>query len=56
LLHKDKKNIGNDVRVILTRGLGDMFITTIDLNETVRAVIAECFRYFSAPQASLQTA
>ncbi|MBN9692332.1 MAG: 3-dehydroquinate synthase [Verrucomicrobia bacterium] len=56
LLRKDKKNIGNDVRVILTRGLGDMFITTIDLNESVRAVIAECFRYFSTSQTSVKTA
>jgi 3-dehydroquinate synthase len=46
LLRKDKKNVGTEVRVILTRGLGDMFITKIVLDEKVRSVIARCFEYY----------
>lgn len=46
ILRKDKKNVGNDVRVILTRGLGDMFLTKITLDEQVRAVIAGCFEHY----------
>jgi len=46
LLRKDKKNVGNDVRVILTRGLGDMFLTKIALSDDVRATIAGCFEYY----------
>jgi len=30
-LRKDKKNIGSEIRVILTRGFGKMFITTLDI-------------------------
>lgn len=45
LLRKDKKNVGSDVRVILTRGLGDMFISKIPLDDGVRKTIADCFEY-----------
>jgi 3-dehydroquinate synthase len=31
-LRKDKKNVGAEVRVILTRGLGNMFITSLDVD------------------------
>jgi 3-dehydroquinate synthase len=33
-LRKDKKNVGSDVRVILMKGLGKTFITSLDLNPT----------------------
>jgi 3-dehydroquinate synthase len=46
LLRKDKKNVGHDVRVILTRGLGDMFLTKVALDDRVRAVIAGCFEHY----------
>lgn len=32
-LSKDKKNVGSEIRVILTRGLGQMFKTTLVLDE-----------------------
>ena len=46
LLRKDKKNVGSDVRVILSRGLGDMFITKVPLDEALKSVIARCFEYY----------
>jgi 3-dehydroquinate synthase len=42
-LKRDKKNIGSEVKVILTRGLGDMFITTLDLNDEAHLIIGEYF-------------
>lgn len=42
-LKRDKKNIGSDVKVILTRGLGDMFQTTLDLDDDARSIIEEYF-------------
>ena len=49
LLQKDKKNVGTNVRVILTRGVGDMFITTIALSDTVTSAVRECFDYYRRP-------
>jgi len=46
LLRKDKKNINGDVRVILSRGLGDMFITRISLDDEVRSIVQRCFEYY----------
>ena len=46
LLRKDKKNRDGDIRVILTRGMGDMFITKIVPDAVVRDVIAVCFSYY----------
>jgi 3-dehydroquinate synthase len=40
-LRKDKKNIGSQVRVILTRGLGDMFITSLDVEGNGREWLKE---------------
>ena len=42
-LRKDKKNIGSQVRVILTRGLGDMFITNLDVDGKCREWLKEYF-------------
>ena len=35
-LRKDKKNVGNDVKVILTRGLGDMCKATLEVDGEAR--------------------
>ena len=43
-LRKDKKNVGAEVRVILTRGLGKMFITTLDVDGEALGWIKEYFR------------
>lgn len=43
-LRKDKKNIGSDVRVILTRGLGQMFITSLDIDRQAGNWIHEYFK------------
>ena len=42
-LRKDKKNIGSQVRVILTRGLGDMFITSLDVDGEGQVWLKEYF-------------
>jgi 3-dehydroquinate synthase len=42
-LRKDKKNLGDEVRVILTRGLGDMFITRLDVDGEAGQWIREYF-------------
>ena len=34
-LRKDKKNQGKDIKVILTRGIGDMYKTTLDCDEKI---------------------
>ena len=34
-LRRDKKNVGDDINVILTRGVGDMFKTTLEANAAV---------------------
>jgi len=43
-LGRDKKNIGSDVNVILTNGLGDMFKTKLELGEKNQATISEFFK------------
>ncbi len=43
-LSRDKKNRGNDLGCILTRGRGDMFLTYIPLDDNLQEVIG---RYFS---------
>lgn len=40
-LRKDKKNHGREVRVILARALGDMFLTKLDLTPEIEALIAQ---------------
>lgn len=43
-LARDKKNEGMAIKVILTRGIGQMFKTTLELNPGIRALIS---RYFA---------
>jgi 3-dehydroquinate synthetase len=42
-LKRDKKNIGSEVKVILTSGLGEMFKTTLNLDEKNQSIISEYF-------------
>ena len=46
-LAKDKKAVGKELRVILTKGLGQMFKTPLDLDDEVTGWLAECFREYS---------
>ena len=52
LLSKDKKNVGTEIRVILTRGLGDMFVSKIPINPPIRSVMAGCFAYYRGEPAA----
>lgn len=45
-LKKDKKNIGTDIRLILTKGFGDMFLTKVEPSEDFKTVVANCFKSF----------
>lgn len=40
-LSKDKKNVGSQINVILTRGLGDMFKSPLEVNDDTRAWLGE---------------
>jgi 3-dehydroquinate synthase len=42
-LRKDKKNQGKDIKVILTRGIGDMYKTTLECNEQIVNCIHDFF-------------
>ena len=42
-LSKDKKNIGSEVKVILTRGMGKMFKTTLPMTNEVKILINDFF-------------
>jgi len=43
-LSKDKKNVGNELRVILTKGLGDMFKSPLPLDSKTSSWFDEWFR------------
>ena len=43
-LRKDKKNVGPEVRVILTKGLGRMFVTRLDVDGDARGWIEDYFQ------------
>ena len=47
LLTKDKKNVGNKLNLILTRGLGDMFMFQVELDEALVEVIEQCLKSYS---------
>lgn len=47
ILRKDKKNVDQEIRVILTRGLGDMFITSVPVDDAFRGVLASRFAVYS---------
>lgn len=42
-LRKDKKNIGSEIKVILTSGIGEMFKTTLEQNAKTKACIEDFF-------------
>ena len=42
-LARDKKNEGRNIKVILTRGIGDMFKTTMDLDSAKKEFIGKYF-------------
>jgi len=44
-LRKDKKNVGAEVRVILTKGLGRMFVTRLDVDGAAHAWIEDYFQH-----------
>ena len=46
LLSKDKKNVGNKLNLILTRGLGDMFMFQVEPDETFVEVIEQCLKSY----------
>jgi 3-dehydroquinate synthase len=45
-LRKDKKSIGTQVNVILTKGPGKMFKTPLNLTDEVRSWIADFFKSY----------
>jgi 3-dehydroquinate synthase len=45
-LRKDKKNVGAEIRVILTRGPGAMFKTPLEVNDDVRQWLSEVLASF----------
>jgi 3-dehydroquinate synthase len=47
LLTKDKKNVGNKLNLILTRGLGDMFMFQVEPDEALVEVIEQCLKSYS---------
>jgi 3-dehydroquinate synthase len=45
-LKKDKKNTSAGIRVILSKGFGQMYLTQVEADEAFKAVIAKCFNRF----------
>ena len=43
-MSRDKKNIGSETKVILTRGLGEMFKTTLVMDRETRYLISDFFQ------------
>jgi 3-dehydroquinate synthase len=46
LLSKDKKNVGNKLNLILTRGLGDMFMHEVVPDDEFVAVVDKCLKSY----------
>lgn len=46
-LRMDKKAVGSEIRVILTKGLGKMFKTPLEINDEVRGWLTECLESYS---------
>lgn len=53
-LSKDKKSVGGELRVILTKGVGNMFKTGLVINEEVTGWLQEWFESFSASQEKMK--
>ena len=51
LLRKDKKAIGKEINVILTKGLGKMFKTPLPITPEVEAWLSDCLNSFKAASA-----
>ncbi|GAB5560428.1 MAG: 3-dehydroquinate synthase [Synoicihabitans sp.] len=47
-LKKDKKNTSAGIRVVLSRGIGEMFLTQVEANQDFMAVISKCFDSFQS--------
>jgi 3-dehydroquinate synthase len=45
-LKKDKKNTSAGIRVILTKGFGQMYLTQVEADAAFQSVIVECFKRF----------
>lgn len=45
-LRKDKKNTSKGIRLILSRGIGDMFLTQVEPDEAFKKVVQGCFDDF----------
>ena len=45
-LKKDKKNTSAGIRVILSKGFGQMYLTQVEADDAFKAVIAKCFNGF----------
>jgi 3-dehydroquinate synthase len=51
LMSKDKKNVDKDLRVILTRGLGNMFVQKVPADDLFKENLNACFSHYqSQPQ------
>jgi 3-dehydroquinate synthase len=46
LMCKDKKNVDKDLRLILTRGLGDMFVQKVPADEAFLENLEACFNHY----------
>jgi 3-dehydroquinate synthase len=46
LMSKDKKNVDTDLRLILTRGLGDMFVRKVPADALFRENLESCFSHY----------
>jgi 3-dehydroquinate synthase len=46
LMSKDKKNVDTDLRLILTRGLGDMFVQKVPADEIFLENLEACFSHY----------
>ena len=45
-LKKDKKNINNKIRVILTKGIGKMFLYDFDKISSLRLLLIQYCKYY----------
>ena len=48
ILGKDKKNVGETLRFVLSRGPGDMFLSSVKNDDNLRAVLSERFQQYRA--------
>ena len=46
-LRMDKKAVGSEIQVILTKGLGEMFKTPLEINEDVKGWLRECLESYA---------